>query len=279
MPATQSLKFATQTFGDRLRELSSKRGSYSEVARDLGINRQQFARYLNGTSRPRDALVRKMAEYFQVDSGAFFQDGPLTNGPAPTTALNPTAAALSEVMSGLCHEPVTEAELRSGLYMQYKLSFADPSKVACLLCRVWRDDAGVVRYKRRYSVKIVKALPGVRVDHINHGVLVKMMGALVLFETDGVAGDVMMSAFRPAHLFTLADRVKSGLLMTHGRAGGFGPMVGQSVIERVDDVDDQGSILEHARRQGFCTVDALPDYIQTSFNAPRDTPSPVLTAY
>lgn len=276
MPAAHSLKFATQTFGDRLRELSSKRGSYSEVARDLGINRQQFARYLNGTSRPRDALVRKMAEYFQVESGAFFQEAPIAAEAAPSAQLNPTAAALSDVMSGLCHDPVTESELRSGLYMQYKLSFADPSKVACLLCRIWRDDTGVVRYKRRYSIKIINDLPGVRVNHINHGVVVKMMGALLAFETDGVAGDLLMSAFKPAPHFALAERVKTGLLMTHGRIGGSGPMVGQTVIERIDDQD---SVLDWGRRQGFCTVDTLPNYIQTSFNAPRESPSPLLTAY
>ena len=57
-------------FADRLAELCKTKPSASAVARDLEINRQQFARYLNGESVPRQSITRKVAAYFDVDPGA-----------------------------------------------------------------------------------------------------------------------------------------------------------------------------------------------------------------
>lgn len=267
-------KYTTQTFGDRLRELSNAKESYSKIARDLGINRQQFARYINGTSLPRDALVKKMAEYFQVESGAFFQNHPFPSGDEGTSdSGGAVTSALLEGMAHLEQEVITEAELPSGFYMQHKQSFTQPDKVLCMMSLVYRNRRGVTRCKRRYSILVTRELPSVRVSHTSYGVFVKNLGTILLFESDGVAGDFVFSAFKPASMFSIADRVKTGVVMTHGRPGSLGPVAGRHIIERIPGQDSK---LAWARRQGFRSVEDLPDYIQYFFQPPASVPSSVM---
>lgn len=49
-----------------LRLLCSTESSISECCRRIGINRQQFNKYLNGSSRPSSANLRRIASYFGV---------------------------------------------------------------------------------------------------------------------------------------------------------------------------------------------------------------------
>ncbi len=51
---------------DNLRLLCSTESSISETCRRVGMNRQQFNKYLNGTSRPSAGNLRKIANYFGV---------------------------------------------------------------------------------------------------------------------------------------------------------------------------------------------------------------------
>ncbi|MEO0669581.1 MAG: helix-turn-helix transcriptional regulator [Pseudomonadota bacterium] len=270
----ENKEYATQTFGHRLRELSDAKGSYSQIARDLGINRQQFARYLNGSSRPRDALVQKMAEYFDVDVSSFFQSRPFTSSDASVPRdWHSIADSFLDCVAQFDRDVVTETDLPSGFYMQYKQSFTQLDKVVCMLSQVKRDRNGVARCKRRYSTRVVRDVTGIEVSHVSHSVFVKNLGNLICFETDGVAGDLVFSAFKPSSMFTIADRVRTGVVMTHGRMGGVGPVAGRHIIEKIPD---NASILAWARYQGFRSVDALPSYIQHHFASPSDYPDTVL---
>lgn len=261
-------------FGHRLRELSDTKGSYAQIARDLGINRQQFARYLNGSSRPRDALVRKMAAYFQVEIGTFFQTETLGHSDdEPDDKRHPVADALLEGVARFEQEVVTEIDLPTGFYMQYKQSFTQPDKVVCMLSKIYRNSRGVVRCKRRYSALVAREIPGVNVWHTSYGVFIKNLGNLVLFETDAVAGDLVISAFRPSSLFSVADKVRTGVVMTPGRLSGLGPVAGRHVIELIPK---EASILTSARLQGFWALEALPDYVQYHFASPDTLPDSVM---
>ncbi len=53
-------------FSENLKLACSTRHSISEVCRNLGINRQQFNRYINGCARPSPFNLRKIAAYFQM---------------------------------------------------------------------------------------------------------------------------------------------------------------------------------------------------------------------
>ena len=269
-------KYATKIFGDRLRELSDARGSYSKIARDLGINRQQFARYLNGSSRPRDAIIKKMAEYFDVDTGTFFQNR--HHSIDQDQSRNTDSAlitALVEVMGHSAQESISERDLQSGIYMRYNQSFTQPDKIVCILSKIYRTAHGVTRCKRRYSVHVAKKMPGVEVSHTAHGVFIKNLGTLILLEVDGVAGDLTFSAFKPASMYSVANRLKTGVVMTHGRPGGIGPAAGRHILEAIPEKD---SILSWARKQGFYRLEELPDYIQHHFQPPPYLPASIMAS-
>lgn len=59
-------------FSENLRVLCSYVRSVSHVCRQLDINRQQFARYLNGETLPSQYNLRKICDYFGVEESEIF---------------------------------------------------------------------------------------------------------------------------------------------------------------------------------------------------------------
>jgi len=55
-------------FGTNLRQLSASAPSIAELCRDLGINRTQFNRYLQGEAFPRPDVLDQICRYFGVDA-------------------------------------------------------------------------------------------------------------------------------------------------------------------------------------------------------------------
>lgn len=56
-----------ETFVRNLKLLCSYAPSIAEVCRGIGINRQQFTKYLNGTSRPSARNMRRICDYFGIE--------------------------------------------------------------------------------------------------------------------------------------------------------------------------------------------------------------------
>lgn len=54
-------------FPENLKKLCSVEKSIADVCRNIGINRQQFNKYLNGSSTPSTYNMRKICNYFQID--------------------------------------------------------------------------------------------------------------------------------------------------------------------------------------------------------------------
>ena len=52
-------------FSRNLRSLCADRGSIAQVCRDIGLNRQQFNRYLSGAGMPAAHNLRRIARYFR----------------------------------------------------------------------------------------------------------------------------------------------------------------------------------------------------------------------
>ena len=62
----------SQSLPVNLRLLCSYVGSVSECSRKMGINRQQLSKYLNGYSQPSMQTLRKISDYFGVDSDEIY---------------------------------------------------------------------------------------------------------------------------------------------------------------------------------------------------------------
>ncbi|WP_371225764.1 helix-turn-helix domain-containing protein [Roseovarius sp. 2305UL8-3] len=58
------------TLADNLRFLCAEKPSVAMVCREIGINHQQFSKYLSGSSRPSAHNLRRIAQYFGLDEAA-----------------------------------------------------------------------------------------------------------------------------------------------------------------------------------------------------------------
>jgi len=90
-----------------LRMLCEKRGSVNAVCRELGINRQQFAKYLSGTNLPSAYVIQRLILYFSVDPNVFFLRGRRRNRFSPVSHANEEADAIG---------------LNEGFYLEYAMS-------------------------------------------------------------------------------------------------------------------------------------------------------------
>jgi len=59
-------------FTQNLRFLCGKHSSISKVCRDIGINRQQFNKYLSGISRPSQRNMNRICEYFKISEAQLY---------------------------------------------------------------------------------------------------------------------------------------------------------------------------------------------------------------
>lgn len=80
-------------FAKNLRWLCAEAGPIAQTCRGLGINRQQFNRYLNGSGLPAAHILRRIERYFHLPEGGLFATHAEfcarhhTANPAPNPAL------------------------------------------------------------------------------------------------------------------------------------------------------------------------------------------------
>jgi len=230
-------------FANRLSELCKTKASASAVARDLEINRQQFARYLNGESVPRQSIARKIADYFDVDPGALFSDKPIREQKSNENTLEETFRAVMALHNDARIQEITDTDLEPGIYWQYKTLLRQPEKVLKTLVSVTKT-GNVYRYKRRSSV-VYNELVNSTVKNTINGVFMKQNGHLLLIDVEERFADMTFHVFATSNHY---DRsIKPGIHMTIGMENSSGPRAARIFLKRIPDGD---SILAHARTQG-----------------------------
>lgn len=63
-----------ESFSENLRSICADYGSIAQVCREIGINRQQFNRYLNGGGMPSAHNMRRIARFFDLTEADLFSD-------------------------------------------------------------------------------------------------------------------------------------------------------------------------------------------------------------
>ncbi len=107
-------------FGRNLRILSAHYASISDLARQLGINRTQFNRYLSGESFPRPDILARICRFFDVDARILLD--PVETLTAPSEAIgDPFLRGF--VGAGIQNLP--EDLFPSGFYRFSRRSFVD----------------------------------------------------------------------------------------------------------------------------------------------------------
>lgn len=141
-------------FGANLRQLSDDYPSISALARDLGINRTQFNRYLSGESFPRPDVLARICEFFSVDARVLLE-------PVDQISFGGGAISskyLSEFM-GESRQYISEEDFPSGFYGFSRRSFVKDNEYVQGLVYVKR--IGDSTFIRGYEPKVAMAMQGI----------------------------------------------------------------------------------------------------------------------
>ncbi|MGV8935650.1 MAG: helix-turn-helix domain-containing protein [Allorhizobium sp.] len=127
-------------FSDNLRAACATRRSISEVCRDIGLNRQQFNRYLSGEARPSAHNLARIADFFGL-STLDFDLAADAFGARMRRADRPLADG-SQLLDGF---PGDMVELRRhiGYFQTYHLSLSWPGRVVCSCARLGEIDGAM----------------------------------------------------------------------------------------------------------------------------------------
>jgi len=176
-------------FADNLRLLCSYTKSVSHVCRHLDINRQQFARYLNGETLPSLQNIRKICDFFGVEEEEIFLP------PArfrPLVSVRPAARLKPHTPPGVVDAldlPVAEG-LAGGLryvgyYFRYLRSVEYPGAIIKAFVRIFL-------HEDRIRMKAIERLkpehePRKRFDTFKYnGVLMMLADRIFIVESDAL---------------------------------------------------------------------------------------------
>lgn len=137
-------------FANNLKYLCGYYRSVTDVCRRLGLNRQQFSKYLGQTSMPSRHTMRKICDFFGVEEYEIllppsdFRD---------LIALRPRGSSRGQVapqppyvepMEKLFSASRTEVGRYLGYYFSYRFSYSAPDLVLKSLVRFWKVEERVV---------------------------------------------------------------------------------------------------------------------------------------
>ena len=130
-------------FSRNLRSLCADHGSISQICRDIGLNRQQFNRYLNGASMPSAYNLRRIARHFDLSEEQLFSDPK-----AFDATLSQAEVERQENPGDAFLEPFRDQQKRMRRYLGFYHSFfCTPSwegRIFCSLIRISEKDGMII---------------------------------------------------------------------------------------------------------------------------------------
>lgn len=128
-------------FATNLREACSRRISVSEVCREIGLNRQQFNRYIGGQSLPSAHNRLRIARFFGVEPADF--DLPPAAFRARLAPDRARRSVTDDLLLSAYPGDIAQMRRYLGFYQTYHLSLSWPGRVVCS-CTHLKERAGRV---------------------------------------------------------------------------------------------------------------------------------------
>lgn len=115
-------------FTATLRALCLGRGTHAEICDGLGINRQQFSKYLSGHNLPSAFIIQKFINYFDISADMFF--------------LNPAGRRkLGYTPTGVVSVP----DIKEGFYLEYAQRIIGQQQfIAISIWRIYRSHSSLL---------------------------------------------------------------------------------------------------------------------------------------
>ncbi len=184
-----------EDFSQNLRLLCNYTTSISDTTRRIGINRQQFYRYLNGSSFPSKRTLQKICDFFGVEDFEIisdhkeFRDLLAVRKPkiADIDPLGEYIARLNQI------NPDSTKNLRPylGYYHAYYMSAEFPHKVTRSLVKVFEKN-GFVYTKSIENLSEIKGRK--RRTQKYSGIMYSTGDKLIVFERENAVGKMMWNA-------------------------------------------------------------------------------------
>ena len=241
-------------FGANLRHLAQNYTSISALARDLGINRTQFNRYLSGESFPRPDVLSRICDFFDIDARVLLE---------PVDSISKeksqTAHPFLTGFMGQSVQNITEDEFPSGFYKFSRRSFVRNSEFVTGLVYVSHDDKHT--FMRGYEPKEAMAIQGIPAsakarEYRGYAMRVEEGIALFVCRRNGLTGS-----------FNYLNQIASfennfwvGYVARTVRESSSSHRMTRLVYEHLGH--NTGRVLSTARSAGFSTFDALEPFHQ-----------------
>lgn len=130
-----------QLFAANLRQACSTRASISLICREIGLNRQQFNRYINGQALPSAHNRLRIARMFAIEPEDFdLPRDEFRKLLAPSIKRESPSNILLDAYPG----DIAVLERYLGFYQTYHLSMSWPGKVVCACAHLKERDGRVV---------------------------------------------------------------------------------------------------------------------------------------
>lgn len=141
---TKSVHAAQREFSANLHMLCSYYRSVADVCRKLNINRAQFNRYLNGTSKPSSHTLERICDFFGVEpSEIYLPRNHFRQIVQVRPKQRPDRAIYTAHIARLQQQTTGKLDKYLGYYYEYYKSMSTPGKVLRGLVRIFSHEGAV----------------------------------------------------------------------------------------------------------------------------------------
>lgn len=229
---------SNNSFTANLRSLCSHHKSIAEVCRKLGMNRQQFNRYLSGDSAPSLNNLRRMCDFFGVDEYEImlpheeFSRRVLPR-PVSHNALNLLELAFTQLGVGGADSSPKDLAAYCGIYAVYFYSPVWSGHVVRSLTAIAREQDSVVS-RSLQKLYVPNTTQSGKVVQKFRGVVKTIVDRIYLLEYETNSNDLAsMTVLFPSHRKQL--KYLTGLMLTVSSGGNHQPFATRSVFERLPE--------------------------------------------
>ncbi len=135
----------SENFSKNLRSLCADYGSIAQVCRDIGLNRQQFNRYLNGGGMPSAHNLRRIAQHFGVSEEDLEAD-PVAFGAKRTRLQSPSRKGPAGLLSSIFENQAAPLRRYLGFYHGHFMTPTWDDKIMRTLIWLREQDGYIVSH-------------------------------------------------------------------------------------------------------------------------------------
>lgn len=222
-----------QHFAANLKFVCGFYSSISEVCRHLEINRQQFNRYLSGSSFPSYKNLKKICDFFGVEAEEITEHpSRFKNTVSPPAHLRPEHAvpeSLAKIMMPLLTGSDERMERYEGYYYRYFYSFGFPGFIFRSFMKIYKaNDIYYMKHIERTSG--TNPLLGARLTIKYHGLVFLLADRLFIVESEPelnstISETILTPSYRPNNPYM------SGLMICASSCSAHQPGSARTVFE------------------------------------------------